>query len=95
MKTQQELHASLKPKTDKHQQLSQALMSRLKMSRDKMSERYTQFAENEEQYASYVPTATVEKARKDSRDLPGNQDFVTLSVPYSYAAIMTIQTVPT
>ena len=92
MKTQQELYASLKPKTDKHQQLSQALLSRLKMSRDKMSERYKQFAENEEQYASYVPAATVEKARKDSRDLPGNQDFVTLSVPYSYAAIMTIHT---
>lgn len=92
MKTQQELHSSLKPKSDKHKQLSEALLSRLRMSRDKMSERYKQFAENEEQYAAYVPTATVEKARKDSRDLPGNQDFVTLSVPYSYAAIMTIHT---
>ena len=44
--TRDELVRRLAPGTDTHSRLSEAIMARLKMSSDKMSERYDSFAES-------------------------------------------------
>lgn len=92
MKTAEDLQRSLKHTTETHQKLSDALRGRLKLSQDAMSERYKKLAENEKQYASYVPARVVDDVRKNKRDSLGEYDFVSIEVPYSYAVIMTIHT---
>lgn len=91
--TAKELEQQLKYDSEKSRKLSEAIMSRLKMSRDKMSARYSTFAESEKQFAAYVPAGDVDKARKAKKNIePTEQDYVTLEMPYSYAVAMTVHT---
>lgn len=91
--TRDELVRRLAPGTDTHSRLSEAIMARLKMSSDKMSERYDSFAESEKQFAAYVPAGDVDKARKAKKSSdPTTQDYVTIEMPYSYAVAMTVHT---
>lgn len=92
MKTLEDLQKVLKAGGDKHEQLREAIMRRIRMSRDKMSERYTRMAENEEQYAAYVPAKDVDELRKQKKKSEGEHDYISIEVPYSYAVTMTIHT---
>lgn len=92
MKTQAELNKSLRMKSDKHKLLADAINARLRMSRDKMTERYQQMAANEEQYAAYVPARDVDRVRAQNKTITGEHDYVSIEVPYSYAVTMTIHT---
>lgn len=91
--THSELVKRLTPDSELHRRLSEAIMSRLKMSSDKMGERYSAFAESEKQFAAYVPAGDVDKARKAKKNAdPTSQDYVTIEMPYSYAVAMTVHT---
>lgn len=75
-----------------HRIIADAIMQRLRMSRDKMSERYEELADNERQFNAYVPTREVDELRKRKKKVDGTHDYVTIEVPYSYAVVMTIHT---
>jgi len=82
----------LKHKGKHHKVLSDAIMARLRMSRDKMSDRYADLADNEKQFNAYVPARDVDTARKNKKSTSGEHDYVSIEVPYSYAVVMTIHT---
>ena len=86
------LQRSLEASKEQHRIVSDAIMQRLKMSRDKMGERYKQMTENEKQYSAYVPARDVDIARKRQKDEQGEHDYISIEVPYSYAVTMTIHT---
>lgn len=92
MKTEEQLQQSLGFGKDGHRKLSEVIMRMLKMSRDKMSERYSQMAENEKQFSAYVKARDVDEARKTAKRVDGEQDYISIEVPYSYAVVMTIHT---
>lgn len=92
MKTMEQIQRNLAFGKEGHKSLSEAIMRRLKMSRDKMSERYKQMAENEKQFAAYVPARDVDAVRKGKKSALGEHDYVSIEVPYSYAVAMTIHT---
>lgn len=91
-KTFDEIKRMLARNKEEHRRLSDGIMQRLRMSRDKMSERYAQMADNEKQFNAYVPARDVDIARKRQKDTSGEHDYVTIEVPYSYAVTMTIHT---
>lgn len=86
------IRRQLKFDTDKHRRLSEAIMQRIRMSRDKFADRYADFADNEKQFSAYVPAKDVDTARKQNKKISGEHDYVTIEVPYSYAVVMTIHT---
>lgn len=64
---------------------------RIKMSRDAMSQRYEQWAENEESFKAYIPTKEADAIRKQARK-DGKPQYTTIEVPYSYSIAMTAHT---
>lgn len=92
MKTLDDLQKQMRYGSDKHKLLSEAITARVKMSRDRMSERYKQMAQNEEHYNAYVPAKDVDRVRADRKQTSGEHDYVSVEVPYGYATIMTIHT---
>jgi len=63
-----------------------------RMSRDEQRKsRDKAWKEAENTFTAYMPEADVDSARKDNR-ASGKQDYVTISVPYSYAMLLTSHT---
>ena len=71
--------------------LSDRVRERIKLSRDAMSNRYDQWAENEEQFKAYIPTKDADAIRKQNRKA-GEPEYTTIQVPYSYSIAMTAHT---
>jgi hypothetical protein len=61
------------------------------MARSKRQGRYSQWKENEEEFAAYVPETDEDAIRKRKRDA-GVPQYTTLHIPYSYAIAMTAHT---
>lgn len=71
--------------------LSNRVRERIEMSRDAMSQRYDQWAANEDQFKAYIPASDLDKARAAKRD-SGDPQYTTIEVPYSYSIAMTAHT---
>lgn len=71
--------------------LSNRVRERIKLSRDAMSQRYEQWAENEESFKAYIPTKEADALRKAARK-EGKPQYTTIEVPYSYSIAMTAHT---
>lgn len=78
--------------TESHRKVSQALWDRLRLSEDAYSDRWTDMEDMEKQFNAYVKERDVDVARKDAKKYNGEQDYVTVEVPYSYATLMTAHT---
>src|SRR5689334_18322137 len=74
-----------------HRTVLDALKARLEMSRRVMSNQYTQWQKNEEQYMAFLPETDNDAIRKDIRE-SGRPQYTTLEIPYSYAILMTAHT---
>jgi hypothetical protein len=77
--------------TPEHQVLQDALLDRLNLSREKMSQRYTDWIEMEERFLAYIPATLADKQRKDMKKA-GKHQFSTIEIPYSYAVALTAHT---
>lgn len=77
--------------TDKHRDIVAAVMQRFRMSRQYMSNRYTQWSRMEERALGYVNLTTNDRTRDQLRR-QGKPQYVTIDVPYSYAMLMTAHT---
>lgn len=75
-----------------HQRVERALAARIRLSFDAYADRNERISESEEQFQAYVKVTDVDNERKKAKKSQGVQDFVTLEVPYSYAAVMTAHT---
>jgi hypothetical protein len=71
--------------------LSDRCRDRIKLSRDAMSQRYAQWAENEDQFKAYIPAKEADLLRANKRRL-GEPQYTTVEVPYAYSIAMTAHT---
>lgn len=82
----------LKFGTAAHQKLSDTLRARLRMSEQKMKDRYTRMGKNEELFQAYIPERDVDALRRQNREQNGVPEYRTIELPYSYASAMTMHT---
>lgn len=81
----------IKYDTPLHKKLFDALDSRIKASRTKMQSRHEDWRKAEELYLAYTPASEEDQRRKERRD-SGSQEFITVTIPYSYATLLTAHT---
>lgn len=75
-----------------HRKLSEALKSRLRLSENKMKNRYIKMAQNEELFQAYIPERDVDALRRTNREQMGVPEYRTIELPYSFASAMTAHT---
>lgn len=69
-----------------------AVRARLRMSEQRMKDRYTQMSRNEEIFQAYIPESELDAERKRRRNVSGIPSYRTIEIPYSYAVLMTAHT---
>jgi hypothetical protein len=74
--------------TPRHAKILDAVVERIKMSRNKMQSRYDHFARMEEMYIAYIPESESDRIKRLSREQKGTQTYTTIEIPYSYAILM-------
>lgn len=74
-----------------HKKLIREIQNRLKMSRDALSKRVTEWADNEDRFAAYMPAREADAKRKAERK-DGIPSFTTIAMPYSYATLLSAHT---
>lgn len=79
-------------KSEQHKKVLRECVDRFQMSRSKMSTRYKQWAENEELFRAYIPKAENELTLTEARRQRGEQDYITIEIPYSYAIALSAHT---
>ena len=78
--------------TPLHQKVLRNFKERLRLSRDEMrKKREESWKESEDAFTAFVPETEISAARKAERK-EGKNDYVTISVPYSYAMLLTSHT---
>lgn len=78
-------------RSPKHDKLLNAVKRRWKLSRDKMSEKYTAWEDAENRYVSYMPATQANQDRKNLR-AQGKPQYTTIEIPYSYAQLLAAHT---
>ncbi len=76
----------------KYEDVRKAVMSRYDLSKREMQEAHKRWQKAEEQHMLYVPLSEEDKLSKQKREQEGEDSFVQLVVPYSYAMVMTAHT---
>jgi len=75
-----------------HQLILSNFNSRLKLARDEQrKKREEQWRESEDTFTAFMPERDVDAVRKSERK-QGNVDYTTISIPYSYAMLLTAHT---
>jgi len=87
-----DLQAKLRFGTPLHRKIVDSLRGRLKLSEQRMSDRYKIMAQNEELYQAYIPERDVDALRRRDRERTGTMSYRTVEIPYSYAVLMTMHT---
>ena len=78
--------------TPEHTRIVDALRARLRMSYQRMSDRYAQMAKNEELFQAYIPETTNDAVRRSLRENSGMPQYRTIEIPQSYAILLTAHT---
>lgn len=74
-----------------HKTIVDAVDRRWRLSRDRMSDRYTAYSKAEDQALLYVPSREVEEQRKANKK-KGKPEFTTIEIPFSYAQMLAAHT---
>lgn len=85
------LQADIKFGTPLHTRIKDLVLNRFDASKRQMSLRYTRWRESEDLYLAYTKPSTADLKQQAARDR-GKKTFVTISVPYSYATLLTAHT---
>jgi hypothetical protein len=92
---QEQLAVSVKHipyKSRLHQQIIANFKQRLRASKDeKRKKREDEWEKSENTFTAYLPESELDSSRAAKRDR-GQQDFITLSIPYSYSMLLTAHT---
>jgi hypothetical protein len=79
-------------KSDLHKKIIRQFKQRHRMGFDAQSKaRHEKWKENEDTFTGYLPTKEVDQSRKDKRK-EGSVDYATITIPYSYAMLLTSHT---
>lgn len=82
----------VKPGTELHTRLKEAVLKRYKYSKRKMKDYHSQWSEADDSMKAYIPEKDLDKRKKHDKKYRGEVDYVTLEVPYTYAQVMTAHT---
>lgn len=77
--------------TPTHDKIKKALISRYDASRAKMAKRHSAWTKAEDLYVSYVKETDADSKRRAKREA-GTPQYTTVTVPYSYATLLTALT---
>lgn len=75
--------------TEKHTAVLDYIMKRVRAGRDRRSKREDKWRQSEELFTSYVHETDADALRRGKRDSQGVPQYVTVTIPYSYATLMT------
>lgn len=76
-----------------HQTIIKNFKSMHRLARDEhRKKREEQWRESEDTFTAYMPETDVETTRKANRKSSGAQEYTTISIPYSYAMLLTAHT---
>jgi hypothetical protein len=75
----------------KHQKIRDAIRARVKLSEASLGKKEGDYDKDEEIYQIYMPETDADLVRKSSRDA-GKPKYTTLTIPYSYATLLTAHT---
>lgn len=73
----------------KHQDVLTYVMDRVYASRNRRSKREEKWRESEDLFTSYVHETDADALRRGKRDSQGIPQYTTVTIPYSYATLMT------
>lgn len=90
--TPQGLDQVLKFGTAGHRRIADAVRARLRLSENRMRERFEQMTKNEERFQAYMPESDYDALRRTKRENEGIPQYRTIEIPYSYAVLMTAHT---
>jgi hypothetical protein len=79
-------------KDPRHAAILQSLRSRMKLSKQMISRRIPSWDKADKLYRAYVQEDTDTAKRRSARDNSGEQTYVTLNIPYSYALLLSAHT---
>lgn len=77
--------------SEKHRKVLEYLMTRINQSRKRRTEREGKWTESENLFTSYVKETENDATRRSNRDA-GVPQYITVTIPYSYATLMTAHT---
>lgn len=86
------LEQKLKWGEPEHRRIVDALRARLRMSEQRMKDRYAIMARNEEIFQAYIPESDNDALRRRQRQVAGVPSYRTIEIPYSYGILMTAHT---
>lgn len=75
--------------SEKHQRVLDYVMERVNVSRDRRAKRAENWKQSEELFTSYVTETDADAIRRTRRDQNGVPQYTTVTIPYSYATLMT------
>lgn len=75
-----------------HTRVLDMIRSRRKASKNKMSQFYSKWDEADDAFRAYQPVSQLDADRKVQRKVLGQHDYTTITVPYTFAIIMTAHT---
>lgn len=81
----------IKHGTQKHTKLLEYLMKRVQAARDAKSHRLEKWRDAEDLFQAYIPETETDARRRSLRDA-GKPQYTTVTIPYSYATLMTAHT---
>lgn len=86
------LQMELAPDSPKCKAITQMVLDRKKYSDQRMKDARARFNAMDESFKAYIPVKEVDAKKKTALRTEGKLDYITLSVPYSYAVAMTAHT---
>ncbi|HSW65398.1 MAG TPA: hypothetical protein VLH56_19125, partial [Dissulfurispiraceae bacterium] len=75
-----------------HSRLLKRILAHHKASRQRMSARRKKWDEADDLYQAYVPESDADAKRRTRLEQLGEQSYKTISIPYSYATLLTAHT---
>lgn len=76
----------------KHDRILKMVLDRRTASLRKMRDYHQKWDEADDSFTAYQPTSEVDSTRKNKRKTLGQHDYTTITVPYTFAIIMTAHT---
>lgn len=77
--------------SEKHNKVLEFIMARVRLARERRTDRVTAWQQSEDLFTAYVKETEVDSRRRSVRD-SGVPQFTTITIPYSYATLMTAHT---
>lgn len=85
------LGLEIKYNTPLHNRVKEAILQRKRAAERKLADRYTVWEEAEKSFLAYIPSTEEDAARSSSRK-SGSPQYTSVTIPYSYAVLLTAHT---